>query len=127
MIQKAVSHIMSLGFKVYMRKPSEDRHFIFTDGINMAMISYIPAAGYHLTSMHRPNMVTGTGFAFGTYADLPSMTKEELSRAFYRTPSWATSDYYSKTVRKWKNIDEFLGADPWNGSFRLVEHQDISA
>lgn len=109
---------IAAGFEVYQRKPGRDTYFYFTDG---AGIGYCQFGGSQpsLTTVHKPNTQTGTGFEYVSGFD------EVNARAMRgclscNAPGWvSTGD--RRSVRKYANWSAFKSADPFNAQLVQVQ------
>jgi hypothetical protein len=98
-----IATIKALGFRIYQWHPG-DSYLYFTDA-EQIRIGYLEnrfGMGLHLTTVHKPNTATGTGFAVGP---LEALTRETLAAAF-RAPAWASDRDRAASVR-WKDWAEF--------------------
>lgn len=120
MKQEVIDHIASLGFDVYMQDPS-DTYLHFTDGVNIGYLQEARYGGFDLSTVHKPNTKSGTGFRVGDSISLEGLTAETLARAFIKYPSWAS---YPSSVVKYRDIEHFLGADQFNAKYKLVAKRE---
>jgi len=104
------------GFKVYMRKPS-DSYMFFTDGKSIGYFQsdkYRPAT---ISTVHKPNGTTGTGFRVVDDAD--PKNKKDLERGFDFCPNWASGRDRASVI-KWRDMAEFLEDNDWNAGYSEV-------
>lgn len=119
---KIIAAVQKAGFTVYMRKTT-DSWLIFTDA-DGKNVGYLQDGwrGLSLGTKHVPNRTTGTGFSLTEFMSPADLTREKLEKAFVVAPGWATSDDV-KSVRKWRDIREFMAADLFNGEYGNVPPQ----
>ena len=86
MKQEVIDAITAAGFDVYMRD-QKDTYLLFTDGKNIGYLQADRLAGFTISTVHKPNTTTGTGFQIERHAT--EFTAEMLARAFITTPHWA--------------------------------------
>lgn len=112
-----IRKIQELGFDVYMRKEDKDTWLHYTDGTNIGYMQKEDIGGYSISSVHKANANTGTGFRIKEY--VVSIDREALLSGFtHAANGFSTSDY--KSVKKFKDINEFLKSSSWNGLHKLV-------
>lgn len=116
--QEIIDKVAELGFDVYMRDP-KDSFMLFTDGKNIGYLQMDSTAGLMLTSVHKPNQKTGTGFVIANNLDLTQLDRETLSSAFIRAPHWAWAGDMSAVV-KYRDMDSYLSANSWNAGYKLT-------
>lgn len=116
MDKAVIEKVQGFGFDVYMRKP-EDSWLIFTDGKRIGYLQTDRSSGFTLSTVHKPNGRTGTGFQMGR--DVVGFDKPDLELCFLLAPSWATHDE-RESVNKYRDMDAFLNADDWNRGYRKV-------
>ena len=114
MKQEVIDAIAAAGFDVYMSGPT-DTWLIFTDGKNLGYMQDGRLEGLTLSTVHKPNTTTGTGFGMGA---VPEITREALARAFVIAPDWAGRVVSS--VRKYRDIEDFRSCDSFNAAYKLV-------
>lgn len=119
MDKKIIAKVQSFGFDVYMRNPEQDTWLLFTDGKHIGYLHYHPMEGFTLSSVHKPNMTTGTGILVKRAAD--SFDKEDLERCFAVAPGWLPRDGITSIV-KWRDMGEYRQASSFNADYRLVPH-----
>lgn len=113
-INNVIQKIKDCGFTPYGHDGSPSTGIMFTDGINIGHLGFTPQDGLILTTVHRPSTQVGTGYRLDGPVEL---TKEGLSRAFVKGPSWAYSTDLAQ-VRKWPNMARFLKDNPWNTRYQ---------
>lgn len=111
-----VSHLVLAGFSVYMRDPDKDEYALFTDGNRIGYIQW-SKPGITMSTVHRPNRTTGTGFAVG---EPGKMTRENFERAFATAPNWIRGTDLN-SVKKWRDWEEFANANDFNREYKLIE------
>lgn len=120
---EAIRFTMSLGYRVYMRG-TDNSYFIYEDpkgGIAYAQFDWM--SGYSTSTVHHPNLVSGTGYQITTEAD--RLTEQALADAIRITvPSWHLRD---KAPRKYRNMAEFMSQDRFNAEYREVTASDLEA
>jgi hypothetical protein len=116
--KETIAKVQSYGLDVYMRNET-DSWLIFTDG---KRIGYLDTGGtfglFNLCTVHKPNRTTGTGFQVGRHE--ASFDKAALESCFAFAPAWAHGGD-RETVKKYRDIADFLNADDWNRGYRKVE------
>jgi hypothetical protein len=109
-----INNILDLGFRVFMRDQGDGYlYFTDTDAQQIGALSIDRLEGICLTTVHKPNTSTGTGFSVARGAVLP-LTRSELEAAFRLGPSWPTD---LKSVAKWRDWQQFTERDSWNAGF----------
>jgi hypothetical protein len=114
MDKAVIDAVAAAGFAVYMRHIN-DSFLLFTDGKNIGYLQDSRGRGLSLTSVHKANRTTGTGFALGELAEI---NRETLSQAFVHCPSWARHD--AGTVRKYRDIEEYRAENSFNAAYAVV-------
>ena len=115
---EAIAAINAAGFDVYMRKPS-DTYALFTDGMRIGYIQHERFRGYSLSTVHKPNRETGTGFKAVEGLSESDLTAEKLEKAFAHAPSWAPPKQH-ESVKKYKDMTEYLTKDSFNAGYTLI-------
>ncbi len=115
MEQRIIDQVAALGFDVWMRNV-KDTWLHFTDGSNIGYLQHDPMSGYNISTVHKPNTATGTGFQVERYE--PSITRDMLLKAFVHCPQWANRD--AASVHKYKNMEDYRAASRFNAGYRLV-------
>lgn len=115
-MNKLADQIKALGFRVFIRDGG-DTYAHFTDGKSFGYVQTGDYGhGYSISSVHKPNQRTGTGFGI---SKPEALTKENLSEAFCIAPYWASqSDRAS--VNKYESEQAFLKAHSWGGGLQEV-------
>lgn len=123
MMEMTIGLIRRLGYDVYRRNPN-DSWAHFTDGTNIGYIQY-GRFGFDFSTIHKPNTTTGTGFSIAK--DLPETILTDnagfeklLKECFAFAPYWASVNDL-RSVKKYKNIDEFLNYNSFNSQYVKVE------
>lgn len=115
--------IHAAGFKAYMLPgeplPLEDPFAYYTDGTNIGYIA-LGARGFNVSTVHKPNLRTGTGFRVVT--DATYIGKSSLEMGFFRAPHWASGKAVESAV-KYKNFDDWHQATKWNSGYELQEER----
>lgn len=100
------------GWKVYTRDRAE--YCYCTDGTNIAYVQW-SNLGDRVTTVHKPNRTTGTGFSIAE-----TITPQTIRTALQMfAPNWADSKD-RRSVRKYKDWEEFHHADSFNAQLREV-------
>ncbi len=113
-----IQRIAASGFDVYRRK-SEDDFVYFTDGARIGYLENTRLSGLRLTSVHIPNLQTGTGFMIAEFIAPNQIDRDLLSQAFVLIPDHSADANASRRA-KWRSWDEFHNANPWNRGYQLV-------
>ena len=106
--------IISMGLRVFARDTKNQTYCFFTDGVH---IGYAQWSDYRTSAstVHKPSKAVGTGFKV---AD--EITPESLIAALNTiAPHWA-SDSDRASVRKYRDINEYLQASKWNSELLEV-------
>lgn len=120
MAPEVITKIRSLGFQVYMRKPG-DSYLLFTDGTRIGYLQEDRGGGLSLTTVHRANQRTGTGFQAAAGVAPEALDRPTLERAFAHGPSFPMTSDDLATIKKWRDMDAFVKADSWNAGYSLVQ------
>lgn len=115
MDQKIIDAVAAAGFDVWMRDP-KDTWLLFTDGKNIGYLQDGRLEGLTLTTVHKPNTSTGTGFGMGPVVEL---TYEALAQAFVHAPHWA--GHGATSVRKYRDMEDYRKASAFNAEYRLIK------
>lgn len=113
----AIALIQSLGYDVYMRNEA-DSWCYYTDGKRIGYVQYSGYRGFSVTTVHKPCLKCGTGFALD---EAVALNAEMLKRAFITAPDWA-SRHDAAQVVKYRDMDEFLAATPFNKEYKLMHN-----
>ncbi len=114
MKREIIDAVAAAGFDVYMRKTS-DTWLIFTDG---QRLGYLKDDGC-LSTVHIPNVTSGTGFQIERHADMRTLlTRENLERAFAHCPHWHRR--VAGSVRKYRDIEHYRASSTFNADYQLV-------
>ena len=98
--------LLDMGYDIYMPKSGAWKTYCFyTDGRNIAYLQRASiGSGYSISTVHKPNRSTGTGFGLGVEGFYP--TNKEIKNGFTDWPNWASlSD--RESVKKYKDFNEF--------------------
>lgn len=117
-----IAKVQSLGFDVYMRSP-DDTWLLFVDGDRIGYLQCGHFGGYSLSTVHKPNRTTGTGFQILVDVDLEGLDRDALERALVSAPHWANGPE-RQSVSKWKGIDEYRAGGLFNAEYKLVEKKE---
>lgn len=111
-----IRKVQNYGFDVYMRKTT-DSWLFFTDG---QRIGYLQADqnGFTLATVNRPNVLSGVGFQVRRHES--DFNKAALEECFLVAPMWA-SNRDRDSVRKYRDMKDFINADDWNRGYGKVE------
>jgi hypothetical protein len=111
-----IALIKALGFRVFMRSPRDTwLYFTSADGKRIGYLQNDYFGGYTLSSVHKANQQTGTGFQI--HRMLSTVDKQQLEDCFVHAPGWASrSD--SRTVVKYRDIDEMIARDAFSREYR---------
>lgn len=103
-LDKYLQDLHKKGYKIYRAvDPQEGKIYktwaIVTDstGEKIAYVQSGDFGGIKLSTKHKPNQTTGTGF---------QVDGEDIEKAFVIAPSW-TKNKDIETVKKYKNIEEY--------------------
>ena len=115
MQNQAIETIKAAGFKFYSRldrlgRPST--YGYYTDGTRIGYVEFHPYRGFSVSTCHRPNRFTGTGFQY--HRDASELTPAMLEDGLRMWPpgSWTPSE--RESVHKWKDWSAFATVDSWN-------------
>jgi hypothetical protein len=111
---ETIQAIKEAGFSVYMRE-EKDTYAYFTDGVKIGYIQEERWNGISISTVHVPCHECGTGFSIEKNID--AISKERLEQAFIFAPHWASR---ISAVKKWRDIQHFLGSDKWNAGFKKI-------
>lgn len=113
----AIDHVKAQGFRVFMHDGNQKHAWlVYTDGTRLAVLSESRFGGYSVSTKHRPNSTTGTGFQIVENVELSRLSKQELECGFATAPYWAHA-MQRASVRKWEGLASFLGSDSWNARY----------
>ncbi len=113
---ETIKKIQSFGFKTYMREP-DDSYLIYTDGVNLGYLQEDEYRGFTITTVHKPNRVSGTGYQI--IRNESNFTEKDLKDAFCLVPHWASSRD-RESVRKYKGIEAYRESDPFKSEYTEV-------
>lgn len=108
--QNILDLIKQAGFQVHMRHVN-DNWCYYTDGTQIGYLQQDRLGVVSISTVHKPNSITGTGFSMGATLDLP--------RGFIHSPGWADSRDRASVV-KFKDWDAFVKSSPWNKEYQHV-------
>lgn len=111
-----IQKIRDLGFRVFMINP-EDTWLIYTDGTNIGYLQDDRGIGLSISTVHKPNRESGTGFTVAQC--LGTVDVDILKTGFVNVPHW-DHGRYSQSVKKYKDIEEYLNADSFNKRYREI-------
>lgn len=103
-----------MGLRVFVRDTENPTYCFFTDGKN---IGYAQWSGIResISTVHKPNKSTGTGFIVAC-----EITQETLLTAMQTiAPHWVSAADRA-SVRKYRDIDDYLRDSKWNSEFKEV-------
>ena len=116
MDKHVIDAVAAAGFDVWMRD-LKDTYMLFTDGKNIGYLQNDRMAGYTISTVHKPNTTSGTGYQIERH--VTTFTKEMLQNAFVRAPHWAYGRDID-SVRKYKDMDDYRAGNSFNASYQLV-------
>lgn len=116
MDQKIIDAVASAGFDVWMRNP-KDSWLLFTDGKNIGYLQDDRLAGYCISTVHKPNTSSGTGFQIARH--VPDFGRGMLLGAFAHCPEWYRRD--ASSVHKYKDMEDYRSESSFNQSYHLVK------
>ena len=111
-----IRFIQEQGFDVYTRERSPSYAY-FSNASGIGYIEHDHASGCSLSSVHKPNRQSGTGYQVARHVG--TLTPELLREAVntHRAP-WAHGD---DMPVKFASMDAFRNSCEWNKSLTLVE------
>ncbi len=105
-------HEMDL--RVFVRDTENPTYCFFTDGEHIGYAQWSTSRS-SVSTVHKPNKSTGTGF---TVAD--EITRETLLAAMQTiAPHWVSAADRA-SVRKYRDIDDYLKSSKWNSELTEV-------
>jgi hypothetical protein len=113
--QKIIDAVTSAGFDVWMRDP-KDSYMLFTEGKNIGYMQLDRSAGYTISTVHKPNTSSGTGFQVERHVS--DFTRDILARAFVHCPEWYLRD--ARSVHKYRDMEDYRAASSFNAEYKLV-------
>lgn len=122
-MEEAIKKIKEAGFDVYVHQHAgryggeKITYAYYSDGQSIGYIQRSGLGGYDISTVHKANHSSGTGFSIERGISLSQLTKANLEQGFVFAPSWAVE---TKSVNKWKDMDAFLSANTWNKGFYKV-------
>jgi len=115
-----IGRINKFGFRVYMRK-HPDTHMLFTDagGNQIGYLQTDRLGGINMSTVHKPNRFTGTGFSLFRNVEAEYISRGDLNSCFLLYPHWASSGDRD-SVKKYRDIEEYRGTCKFNEEYQLV-------
>lgn len=113
---EVIGAVKSAGFDVYMRGES-DSWLLFTDGTRIGYLENSCATGLRISTVHKPNTHSGTGFAIVDGLAISDLTRDKLSEGFLHAPDWGR---HIASVRKWRDFEAFKEANSFNRAYRKI-------
>lgn len=113
---ETIEAVTRAGFDVYMRTP-DDSWLIFTDGKNLGNLQNSAFGGFDLSTIHVPNLESGTGYRLEDGVGLADLTPDFLRRAFIYRPNWAPG---TRTVQKFDGIEAYRKSSPFHAAYHLI-------
>lgn len=111
-----IAKVKAMGFAVYMRNPG-DTWLYFTDGVRLGYLQEERYGGFSLSTVHKPNHTTGTGY--NVERDAPDFDKAMLLRCFQHAPSWAHGSDPA-TVVKFASVAQWLASSAFTCEYKEV-------
>jgi hypothetical protein len=111
-----IALVKAAGFKVYMQREA-DSWLYFVGGNRIGYLQNNRIGGISLSTVHMPNVRTGTGFGIADDLSAEQLTPAKLAEAFINAPRWASADDVS-SVRKWRDFDHFRGGNSFNAKYQ---------
>lgn len=105
--------IKAAGFRVFVRDQQRPTYCFFTDGTRIGYAQWSSMRD-SVSSVHKPNRLTGTGFAIADEITVKSLNAAISCHA----PHWA-SDSERASVVKYADWNAYVGASTFNAE--LVE------
>lgn len=106
--------IKSIGYRVFIRPNGHNPTYCFyTDGERIAYAQW-GSINSGVSSVHKPNQYSGTGYHVSGIIDADTL-KRALS---CHCPGWDQGQ--SGTVKKYKNMQEYLDSSLWNSSLQEI-------
>jgi hypothetical protein len=114
-LSHAIDIVKAAGYSVYMRR-EDCTWMIYSDGKNIGYLQRSWRGGYDITTVHKPNTSSGTGFKAHEVLG-ESELADKLKDGFIFAPLWAREN---SSVRKYRDIEEYLNADDFNRQYVKV-------
>lgn len=120
---EALEAIEAAGFTAYMRNRT-DSWCLYTDGQRIAMLQRAFLAGYTISTVHKPNRTTGTGWQMfrGTF----DLTPDNLAAGFKDHPGGATTAERA-SIHKYAGIDDYRAESRFNADYAPVSAKEDRA
>lgn len=113
MLPEIIDAVKSAGFDVYMRNEG-DSWLLFTDGTRIGYLENSRTTGLRISTVHVPNVHSGTGFAIIDGLAIGDLTRATLSEGFQYAPDWGR---HIASVRKWRDFEAFHDANSFNRAY----------
>ena len=127
MDKATIAKVQSFGFDVWMHGPDESASWmIFTDPEGKRL-GYLQensggiGGGWTLSTVHKPNTTTGTGYSMGNA--VADFTAEDLAACFAMGPAWALNRDMA-SVKKYRDMEEYRSRGSWEAKYRKLEPVD---
>ena len=114
---KTIDAIHKSGFRVYMRTPNDSWLYFVDDADRIGYAQETRSGFVSISTVHVPNRTTGTGFFLD---DIPSLSANNLAKAFVIAPSWETGGDRA-SVKKWESWEAFKASSPFNADYKMIE------
>ena len=115
-MEKLIETIKAAGFTAY-RRDEKSTYLLYTDGTHIGYAEHHPIRGYNISTVHKPNHTSGTGF--NIERESSDINAAMLAAAFCHAPDWA--DMPSRvSVVKYRDMAAYLAADKWNAGLMVV-------
>jgi hypothetical protein len=115
--QDILNAVSEAGFIAYLRDPKDTwLYFTTQDGKHIGYLQADRSGYVTISTVHVPCSAIGTGFRCDP---IPSLSKENLQKAFAIAPLWANSQDRSR-VRKWKDWQAYVKSSPFNKEYKRV-------
>jgi hypothetical protein len=95
------------GFRVFVSDVNAPTYCYFVQGDKIGYIQAEATGTFSLTTVHKPNLRTGTGFSVARDLTAADLTAATLRKAFVMYPDWAWCTD-RESVQKYKNVEDFL-------------------
>ena len=114
-MNELAQQIKATGLRAFVRKGG-DSYAFFTDGKSFGYVQRWVDGHYSISTVHKPNGQTGTGYGMGTHSTL---TRKALETAFILAPFWA-SPRDRASIKKYESLAAFLKEHSWGGGLEEV-------
>ena len=115
--------IEAAGFSAFMRDRN-DSWCVYTDGENIGYLQNAFFTGYDISTKHKPNKTTGTGWQM--IARTFDLSPANLAAGFKHCPGNATSKE-RESIRKYAGIEEYRAESKFNADLERVSAADDRA